>query len=161
MFYLPGVCTHTDIEGKQRNSRVRNILKSSKKTQYSMNTLYNSHISGWGPDTDCPRSILLHFPWALLFVICNYLSTASSFIHIIFNPCFFLVCKTKRELPYRVFIKYCVFSKILKYSGLLPFSVSPRCQCVHTPGRKNTSAAAELAEFRKITKGPVHSLVRC
>ena len=37
--YLPGVCTHTDIEGKQGKSRVRNILKSSKKTQYLMNTL--------------------------------------------------------------------------------------------------------------------------
>ena len=29
VFYLPGVCTHTDTEGKQR--RVRNILKSSGK----------------------------------------------------------------------------------------------------------------------------------
>ena len=39
---------------------------------------------------------------------------------------------------YRVFIKYCVFWKILKYSGLLPFSVFPRCQCVYThqAGRK-------------------------
>ena len=25
MFYLPGVCTHTDTEGKQRKARVRNI----------------------------------------------------------------------------------------------------------------------------------------
>ena len=33
---------------------------------------------------------------------------------------------------YRVFIKYCVFPKILKYSGLWPFSVFPRCQCVYT-----------------------------
>ena len=30
-FYLPGVCTHIDTEGKQRKARVRNILKSSKK----------------------------------------------------------------------------------------------------------------------------------
>ena len=37
VFYLPVVCTHTD---KQREARVRNILKSSKKTQYLMNTLY-------------------------------------------------------------------------------------------------------------------------
>ena len=36
------------------------------------------------------------------------------------------------RIIYRVFIKYCVFSKILKYSGLLPFSVFPRCQCVYT-----------------------------
>ena len=36
---LPGVCTHTDTEGKQRKARVRNILKSSGKTQYLMNTL--------------------------------------------------------------------------------------------------------------------------
>ena len=33
-------CTQTDIEGKQRKANVWNILKSSKKTQYLMNTLY-------------------------------------------------------------------------------------------------------------------------
>ena len=42
VFYLPGVCTHTDAEGKQRNTKVRNILKSLEKTQYLMNTLYLS-----------------------------------------------------------------------------------------------------------------------
>ena len=36
VFYLPGVCTHSDTEGKQRKARVRNILKSSKK-----NTILN------------------------------------------------------------------------------------------------------------------------
>ena len=40
VFYLPVVCTHTDTEGKQIKERVRNILKSSEKTQYLMNTLY-------------------------------------------------------------------------------------------------------------------------
>ena len=40
VFYLPGVCTHTDTEVKQRKTRVRNVLKSSEKTQYLMNTLY-------------------------------------------------------------------------------------------------------------------------
>ena len=38
VFYLPGVCTHTDAEGKQRKARVRNILKSSEK-----NTIFNEH----------------------------------------------------------------------------------------------------------------------
>ena len=38
VFYLPGVCTHTDTEGKQREARVRNILKSSK------NTIFNEHL---------------------------------------------------------------------------------------------------------------------
>ena len=38
-FDLP-LCTHTDTEGKQRKTRVRNILKSLEKTQYLMNTLY-------------------------------------------------------------------------------------------------------------------------
>ena len=33
-------CVHTDTEGKQRKARIRNILKSSEKTQYLMNTLY-------------------------------------------------------------------------------------------------------------------------
>ena len=54
---------------------------------------------------------------------------------------------------YRVFIKYCVFSKILKYmpdSGLSRFPVGVSVS-VHN-GRSNTSAAAseaELAEFRR------------
>ena len=38
VFYLPGVCTHADTEGKQRKARVRNILKSSEK-----NTIFNEH----------------------------------------------------------------------------------------------------------------------
>ena len=38
VFYLPGVCTHNDTEGKQRKAWVRNILKSSKK-----NTIFNEH----------------------------------------------------------------------------------------------------------------------
>ena len=55
-------------------------------------------------------------------------------------------------MTYRVFIKYCVFFENFKiYSGLWPFSV-----CVHftlgaPDGRSNTSAAAGLAEFRRIT----------
>ena len=32
VFYLPGVCTHTDTEGKQRKAIVWIILKSSEKT---------------------------------------------------------------------------------------------------------------------------------
>ena len=38
VFYLPGVCTHTDTEGKQRKARVRNSLKYSEK-----NTIFNEH----------------------------------------------------------------------------------------------------------------------
>ena len=41
VFYLPGVCTHTDTEGNQRKARVRNILKSSWK-----NTIFNEHPVG-------------------------------------------------------------------------------------------------------------------
>jgi len=45
VFYLLGVCTHTGTKGKQRKTRVRNILKSLEKTQYLMNTLYyNAHV---------------------------------------------------------------------------------------------------------------------
>ena len=36
------LCVHTtDTKRKQRKARVQNILKSSEKTQYLMNTLYN------------------------------------------------------------------------------------------------------------------------
>ena len=38
VFYLPGVCTHTDTKEKQRKTRVRNILKSLGK-----NTIFNEH----------------------------------------------------------------------------------------------------------------------
>ena len=41
--------------------------------------------------------------------------------------------KLKISIKYRVFIKYCFFFQIFKkYSGLWPFSVFPRCQCVYT-----------------------------
>ena len=39
VLYLLGGCTHTDTERKQRKTRVRNILKSSKK-----NTIFNEHL---------------------------------------------------------------------------------------------------------------------
>ena len=48
-----------------------------------------------------------------------------------------------------MFVKYCVFSKILKYipdSGLSLFPLG-----VSVNGRSNTIAAVELAEFKKIT----------
>ena len=41
---------------------------------------------------------------------------------------------------YRVFIKYCVFPKILEYSGLWPFSVFPSCQWVYTHQAGRTPA---------------------
>ena len=37
VFYLPGVCTHNDTEGKQRKARGRNIFKKSEKT------IFNEH----------------------------------------------------------------------------------------------------------------------
>ena len=38
VFYLPGVCTHNDTEGKQREARVRDIFKNLRK-----NTIFNEH----------------------------------------------------------------------------------------------------------------------
>ena len=38
VFYLPGVCAHTDTKGKQRKDRVQNILKFLEK-----NTIFNEH----------------------------------------------------------------------------------------------------------------------
>ena len=38
VFYLPGMCTHTETEGEQRKARDRYILKSSEK-----NTIFNEH----------------------------------------------------------------------------------------------------------------------
>ena len=50
VFYLPGVCTHTDTDRKRRKARVRNILKSSTK-----NTIYNEHpVAGLFLDDHSP-----------------------------------------------------------------------------------------------------------
>ena len=64
---------------------------------------------------------------------------------------YFLMIYINHFILYRVFFKFGVFSNILRYipdSGLsrFPLGVS---EC--TQGRSNTSTAAELAEFRKIT----------
>ena len=38
LIYLPVVCTHTDIKGKQRKARVRNVFLKIGK-----NTIFNEH----------------------------------------------------------------------------------------------------------------------
>ena len=53
---------------------------------------------------------------------------------------------------YGVFIKYCVFIKRFQNIPDSVLSLFSLGVGVHTSGRQNTSAAAELAEFRKITK---------
>ena len=64
VFYLPGVCTHTGTEGKQRKARVRNILKS---LQNIMNTLYLCIASPYSV-----RSSVTLAPWfAHLSFVCS------------------------------------------------------------------------------------------
>ena len=56
-------------------------------------------------------------------------------------------------MAYRVFIKYRVFSKLLKYipdSGLSRFPLGGVSVCVHND-RLNISTAAELTKLGKIT----------
>ena len=51
---------------------------------------------------------------------------------------------TEQRKLYRVFIKYCVFFlKILKYFGLYPFSVFPRCQFVYTQQKTSRKPALQ------------------
>ena len=38
VFHLPGVCTHTDTEGKQRKARVSEYFKI-----FGKNTIFNEH----------------------------------------------------------------------------------------------------------------------
>ena len=54
-------------------------------------------------------------------------------------------------MTYRVFIKYCVFSKILIY---FPDSVLPRCQCVYThkAGRKPAHRCGSTGRVQKNNK---------
>ena len=52
VFYLPGVCTHTDTEGKQRKTRFRNIIKYLEK-----NKIFNEHpVYRHDAITDLPSS---------------------------------------------------------------------------------------------------------
>ena len=60
---------------------------------------------------------------------------------------------------YRVFIqfiKYCVFWKNLKFSGLLAFSVFPRCQCVYTHQaaalQQNWQSSGKSQNFKEKTQ---------
>ena len=62
VFYLSGVCTHTDAEGKQRKARVRNILKSSEK-----NTIFNEHPD-WYIPKDAKFAQKLLFERKLIFL---------------------------------------------------------------------------------------------
>ena len=51
---------------------------------------------------------------------------------------------------FRVFIKYYVFSKILKYiPDLWPLSVSPRCQCVYTMASQTPALQPNLKSSEK------------
>ena len=66
----------------------------------------------------------------------------------------YLIKSTDQEIlhffNYRVFIKFCVFSKEFRIFRTLVFLCFPSVSvCVHILGRENTSDAAELAEFRK------------
>ena len=59
----------------------------------------------------------------------------------------------KRFRIYSVFIKYCVFSTDFRIFRTLAFLCFPSVSvCVHKTGREKTNAAAELADFIKITK---------
>ena len=73
MFYLPVVCTHTDTEGKVR---VRNILKSSEKTQYLMNTLYMSMPNVYSGFLDAEHLYDRHLPPHL--IVLTYADSVSS-----------------------------------------------------------------------------------
>ena len=83
VFDLP-LCTHTDTEGKPSGQSPEYILKSSKKTQYLMNTLYLF-----------PRTFLL-FPSLTKDIVVGHWD-ALAFLHScsLFSPFFgtcFLLC---------------------------------------------------------------------
>ena len=56
------------------------------------------------------------------------------------------------EISYRVFIKYCVFSKILLY---IPDSVFSRCQCVYTHQAGRTPALQQNRQSLKNSKNTI------
>ena len=56
VFHLPGVCTNTDTKGKQRKTRVQNILKSLEK-----NTILNEHPVYEGEGRGNGKSISIQY----------------------------------------------------------------------------------------------------
>ena len=76
-----------------------------------------------------------------------YIQNLTAFYSSVFLESKFFDAVKFSQIFYRVFIKYCVFfSKILKHSGLLPFSVFPRCQCVYTHQAGRTPALRQSSE---------------
>ena len=88
-----------------------------------------------------------------LIIKCQQVSQTNKLSALLY--CTYIYIHTYNSI-YRVFIKYCVFSTISNY---IPDSGLSRFCSVCTPDfmlgplndRQNTSAAAELAELRKIT----------
>ena len=83
-------------------------LRTISTFQNYYNRIKNKFLESLSVSHSLFTSLSLSYPSLSLFVKCS-----------------------NRLLFYRVFIYYCVFSKILKDSGLLPFSVFPRCQWVY------------------------------
>ena len=74
----------------------------------------------------------------------------------------YICSSTCKDFSYRVFIKYCVFSKILIY---VPDSVFSRCQCVYThqPGRtpalqQNWQSSEKSQHFKEKTQYLMNTL---
>ena len=70
VFYMPGVCTHTDTEGKQRKARVRYIFKNWEK-----NTIFHKHsVNNYQLQINKIRNILQIILHPLLVLHQQYLS---------------------------------------------------------------------------------------
>ena len=80
--------------------------------------------------------------WILLFYVWvkKFNTLKPTICH---NNCLLLVYHTNISLSVSFYLQdvhYYFFLKILRYSGLSPFSVFPRCQCVYTHQAERTPA---------------------
>ena len=74
VFYLPGVCTHTDTEVRQRKARVGNIFKNSEK-----NTIFNEHPVYMEKGSQLPKSTMVIM--GIIIKVCNmYINQFKRFI---------------------------------------------------------------------------------
>ena len=101
VFYLPGVWTHTDTKGKQRKSRVRNILKSLEK-----NTMSNEHsVPKWSGRNQVRSDLAPHLNFLLAkpksqelgMAVCAALTKWISATHIWKSICVSKVCLKHRS----------------------------------------------------------------
>ena len=146
---------HSIYYGRRRGKEIQWEIRSYWKCDFRMTPHVCGLVGpvGWSVGALVLSRIIIgfickfHVGWIYRFTFSFFIFSILLFLY---YSAFFVIFNTV-YIMYRVFIKYCVFFRrfwnIFRTLASLCFpSVSV---CVHTPGRSNTSTAAEKSQYFK------------